>query len=102
MSQENFNELMKAVMQGMSWQLVELATGDEGPKDVQTRQSGDLGHLRIRDGQGKVLFQVSGKNSGELAWQLVLACLHNITIDQLKALHKRPLKRALGITKGNG
>jgi len=101
MSQEMFNQLMRSVMQGMSFHLMELATGDEGPKEFQTRLSGDLSHLRIKNSQGEVLFQVSGKDTGALAWQLALACLHKISIDQLKALHKRPLRRALQVTKGN-
>ena len=101
MSQEIFNQLMRSVMQGMSLHLMELATGDEGPKEFLTRHSGDLGHIRIKNGQGEVLFQVSGKDTGALAWQLVLACLHKISIDELKALHKRPLRRALQLTKGN-
>jgi hypothetical protein len=99
MSQETFNELMGAIMQGMSLHLVELATGDAGPKEVQTRRSGDLGHLRIRNEKGEVLFQVSGKDTGALAWQLVLACLHKISIDELKVLHKSPLRRALQLSK---
>ena len=101
MSQETFNQLMRSVMQGMSLHLMELATGDEGPKEFLTRRSGDLGHIRIKNGQGEVLFQVSGKDTGALAWQVVLACLHKISIDELKALHKRPLRRALQMTKGN-
>ena len=101
MSQELFNEIMRSVMQGMSLNLVELATGDEGPKEFQTRRSGDLGHIRIKSSKGEVLFQVSGKDTGALAWQLVLACLHKISIDELKALHKRPLRRALQLSKGN-
>jgi len=100
MSQDVFNQFMKSVMQGMSMHLVELATGDEGPKQFQTRRSGDLGHLRIKNDQGEVLFQVSGNDTGALAWQVVLACLHKISIDELKILHKRPLRRVLELTKG--
>jgi hypothetical protein len=99
MSQEKFAELMRMVMQGMSLHLMELATGDDGPKEFLTRRSGDLGHIRVQNGKGEVLFQISGKNTGELAWQLVLACLHKMSIDQLKVLHKRPLNRALQLTK---
>jgi hypothetical protein len=103
MSQEEmFNELMRSVMQGMSLHLVQLATGDDGPKQFQTRRSGDLGHLRIKNDQGEVLFQVSGKDTDALAWQVVLACLQKISIDELKILHKRPLRRPLELTKGNG
>ena len=101
MSQERFNQLMRAVMQGMSLDLMKLATGDEGPKEFLTRRSGDLGHIRIKNGQGEVLFQISGADTGALAWQLVLACLHKISIDELKKLHQRPLRRALQPAKGN-
>jgi hypothetical protein len=101
MSQESFNQLMGAIMQGMSLHLVELATGDKGPKEVQTRRSGELGHLRIKNDKGEVLFQVSGKDTGALAWQLVLTCLHKISIDELKIMHKRPLRRALQLTREN-
>ena len=101
MSQEMFNQLMRSVMQGMSLHLMEIATGEEGPKEFLTRRSGDLGHIRIKNERGEVLFQVSGKDTGALAWQLVLTCLHKISIDELKALHKRPLRRALQLTKGN-
>jgi hypothetical protein len=101
MSQETFNQLMGSIMQGMSLHLMELATGDEGPKEVQTRRSGDLSHLRIKNERGEVLFQVSGKDTGALAWQLVLTCLHKISIDELKLMHKRPLRRALQLTPGN-
>jgi hypothetical protein len=101
MAQENFAQLIRAIMQGMSLHLMELATGDEGPKEFLTRRSGDLGHIRIKNGQGEVLFQVSGENTGALAWQVVLACLHKISIDELKMMHKRPLRRALQLTKGH-
>jgi len=101
MSQETFNDLMGNIMQGMSLHLVELATGDAGPKEVQTRKSGDLGHIRIKNEKGEVLFQVSGKDTGALAWQLVLACLHKISIDELKVMHQRPLRRALAMTRVN-
>ena len=99
MSQEIFNQLMSSVMQGMSLNLVDLATGNEGPMQFQTRRSGDLGHIRISNSRGEVLFQVSGKDTGALAWQLVLACLHKISIDELKTMHKRPLRRALAMTR---
>jgi hypothetical protein len=100
--EEEFGQFMGAVVQGMALHLMELATGDEGSKGFLTRNSGDLRHLRVRDSQGTVLFQVSGKDTGELAWQLVLACLHKISIDQLKVLHKRPLKRPLEVAKRDG
>jgi hypothetical protein len=99
MSQEAFNQLLVAIMEGMSFHLMELATGDDGPKQFQTRNSGDLKHLRIKNEQGDILFQVSGEDNGALAWQVVLSCLHKISIDQLKTLHKRPLRRALQVTK---
>jgi hypothetical protein len=101
MSQETSEKFVRAIMQGMSLHLMELATGEKGSKEFLTRQSGDLGHIRVINGKGEVLFQVSGKDTGALAWQMVLACLHKISTDQLKNLHKRPLRRALQLTKGN-
>lgn len=101
MSQELFNELMKSVMQGMSLHLMELATGDKGPVRFQTRCSGDLAHLRVVNSQGEVLLQVSGKDTGAVAWQVVLACLHKISIEELKTLHKRPLRQPLELSKAS-
>jgi hypothetical protein len=43
-----------------------------------------------------VLFQVVGKDPDEVGVQLVLACLHRISIDDLRALHKQALKRVSG------
>lgn len=102
MSQEIFEQLMRTVEQQMALHLLELATGDESPKKCLTRDSGGLRHLRITDGKGTVLLQVSGKDTGGLAFQYVLACLHKMSIEQLKALHKRPLKRALEVTTRKG
>jgi len=103
MSQEEmFAKLMGTVMQQMALQLLELSTDDDGPKHFLTRDTGDLMHLRVKSDQGAVLYQVSGEDTDALAWQLLLACLHNISIEKLKALHKRPLKRALQATKGKG
>lgn len=100
--EEIFAQFMGAVTQGMALNLMELATGDEGSKEFLTQDSGELRHLRVRDSQGTVLFQVAGKDTGELAWQLVLACLHKMSIDELKVLHKRPLKRPLEVAKRDG
>jgi hypothetical protein len=97
--EERFAEFMGSVMQGVALHLMAIATGDEGPKAIESRVSGELKHLRVKDSQGTVRFQVSGKNTGELAWQLVLASLHKISIDQLKAFHKVPLKRTLAPAK---
>src|SRR5690349_13199130 len=102
MSQELFEELMRSVMQGMTLELLELATGDGGGKGFQTCRSGGLTHLRVTNTEGEVFFQVSGKDIGELAWQLVLACLHKISIEKLRTMHKRPLKRPLQMKKVKG
>lgn len=105
MSQENqeiFEELMGAVMQGMALHLLEIGTDDVGPKGLETCRSGEVIHLRVRNSKGDVCLQVSGEDTGELANQLVLACLRNISIDHLGILHKRPLKRVLQLQNGKG
>ena len=101
MSQETFEQLMRAVMQGTALHLLELATDDSGPKGFQTCRSGDLVHLRVKNNKDEVCLQVAGKDACDLAGQLLLACLHNISIERLGALHKSPLKRALQVKKGN-
>jgi len=100
MSQEHFEQLMGAVMQGMTLHLLELATGDDGPKEFQTCRSGDLIHLRVKNTKGEVCLQVAGKDTGDLGGQFMLTCLRNISIEQLRDLHKLPLKRALQVKKG--
>lgn len=100
--QESFEQFMRAVMQGMTLNLLELATGDDGPKEFQSRPSGDLVHLRVKNDKGEVCLQISGKDTGALGGQFVLNCFHNISIEQLRTLHKRPLKRGLQVQKGKG
>jgi len=100
--EELFEQFMRAVMQGMTLHLLELATGDDGPKEFKTCPSGDLVHMRVKNDKGEVCLQVSGKDTGALGWQFVLSCLHKISIEQLMTLHKRPLKRALEVKKGKG
>lgn len=98
--QQSFEQLMGSVMQGMTLHLLEIATGDDGPKEFQTCNSGGLVHLRVKNGKGEVCLQVAGKNMSDLGWQLVLTCFHNISIEDLRGLHKCPLKRALQVKKG--
>jgi len=100
--EEKFARLMGEVMKSMSLYLLQLATDDEGPKLFETCKSGEVMHLRVKNSEGEVCLQVSGKDVYELAWQYVLHCFHNISIDELKALHKRPLRRALEVKKGKG
>ena len=100
MSQDQFKQLMGGVMEGMALYLLELATDDVGPKEFQTCRSGDLVHLRVKNSKGEVCLQLAGKDTSELGVQFVLTSLHNISIEQLGALHKRPLKRALQVQIG--
>ena len=103
MSQEAFEEFMGSVMREVAFYLIELGTDDPGEKQLQTCQSGDLLHLRLKDSQGKVCLQVAAEEPEEMAWQVLLAALHNISIEKLNALHKRPLRRVshLGVVKND-
>ena len=100
MSQENFEELMNEVIKGVALHLLEIGSNDPGGKSFDTCRSGELMHLRVKNSKNEVCFQVSGKETGELAHELVLACLHATSIEQLCAMHKQPLKRALQVQKG--
>lgn len=100
MSQEEFERFMGSAMQGVALHLLEIATNDIGAKGFETCRSGDLIHLRVRNSKDEVCLQVAGKDTIELADELVLACLQNISIKQLSALHQRPLNRPLQVAKG--
>lgn len=93
MTQEN--EFARALFEGMAMQLLAIGTDDFGDKDFQGCKMGDLLHLQVADSTGEVCLQVVGGDSDEISEQLVLACLHNISIEHLGALHLHPLKRPL-------
>ena len=99
MSQEFFEEFITDVFKNMSLHLLEMGTADVGEKSFQTCRSNGLLHLRVKNTKDEVCLQVSGKEISEVANQLVLSCLRGVSIEQLRALHKRPLKRALQLQK---
>jgi len=106
MSQEKFEEIMVAVLEDMALTLLSmgmgLPLGEQCVKNFMTCNSPDMLHLRVQDGDRQTRLQVCGKSPDELGWQLVLACLQKISIDQLRAYHKQPLKRIFDVKKGNG
>ena len=98
MNQEN--EFMEMLFEAMTTQLMDISTDDFEDKDFVGHVMGDLLHLQVKDSKGEVCLQVVGADSVEVGEQLVLACLHNISIEHLGALHLRPLKRGLQARKG--
>jgi len=97
MSQES--GFMAALFEEAALQLLAIGTDDFGDKDFEGHTTGDLIHLRVRDLKGEVCLQVVGRDSAEIAEQLVLGCLQNISIEHLGALHLRPLIRGLQVRK---
>jgi len=89
------NDFMAELFEGVAGQLVNLGTDDFGEKDYECCRMGDLLHLRLMDMKGEVCLEVVGRDSAEIAEQLVLACFHNISIEHLGALHLQPLDRGL-------
>ena len=49
---------------------------------------GDV-HLKVKDSAGEVLLKVVGRDYNELGDQLVLACLHKTSLEDLGILHLR-------------
>lgn len=93
------NDFMRELFERMSSQLLAIGTGDFCDKDFAVCKNGDFLHLRLLNDKGEECLYVIGKDSYDIAEQLVLACLHNISIERLGALHLRPLKRALQVRK---
>ncbi|GFO68094.1 hypothetical protein GMLC_16730 [Geomonas limicola] len=88
-------QFIQSLMENMAWGLIQLATDDEGNQQIMTRKADDLMYLRIINSKREVVFQVSGENIDALGSQMVLACLHKISIEKLRQLHKTPLRRPL-------
>ena len=95
MSQVEFEQLMGSVMENMALHILTIGMNDCEAKGFETCRSGGLLHLRVKDSEGQVVFQVTGKDTNELGDQLVLACLQKISSDNLRAFHRRPLQRVL-------
>ena len=97
MDQED--DFMAVLFEEVAGQLLNIGTDDFGEKDFVGCKMSDLLHLRIKDMKGEVCLEVVGRDSVEIAEQLVLACFHNISIEHLGALHLRPLNRGLQVRK---
>ena len=97
--EEFFAEFMGSVMERMTWHLVQIAIDDPEDTNFETCRSGGQMHLRVKNSKNEVCLQVSGKDIHEVASQLVLACLHNISIEKLREFHKRRPKRVLQLAK---
>lgn len=93
--QNNCPEFFQSVLENMAWGLIRLATDDDGNKHLMTRDANGLKHLRILNSAKEIEFQVSAESIDGLGWEMVLACLHKISIEKLKKLHKTPLRRTL-------
>ncbi|HJV64920.1 MAG TPA: hypothetical protein VJ550_04230 [Geomonas sp.] len=99
MSDDYFQEMMSAVLEEMALNLLALGLEDWEEKSFEACRSGELIHLRVRNCEGEVVLKVAGSGVDDLAEQLVLACLHNVSTEQLGALHRRPLNRGLQVQK---
>ncbi|WP_183356748.1 hypothetical protein [Geomonas silvestris] len=81
--------------EAMAMHLVQVATDNFEEKDIGLMVQGDLIHLEFRALDGELLLKVVGKDSEEVANQLLLACFHNLSIEHLGALHLKPLNSSL-------
>jgi hypothetical protein len=99
MSQLLAEQIWISALEHVGVYLLNIAIGDGAENRMQTCQSQGLLHLRIKDGDGEVALQVCGKDLDEVASQLVLASLKKISIQQLRALHKRSLKKPVQLVK---
>lgn len=72
--------------------LLALALGNNHERDFAVRLLGQEVHLKVLDATGAAVIHVVGKDYKELGEQLVLACLHKISVEQLGVLHLTPLQ----------
>ena len=98
----NPNLDMEEFFEAMSGHIVALGTDDFEDKDFGGEKISDaLMRLQVISLKGEQLLQVYGGDSDELAEQLVLACLQNVSIEHLGALHLKPLNTPLQVRKDN-
>jgi len=83
------------VFEAMALHLLNVGMDDFGEKLFEGIYNGNRLTLTVRDEKGEPGLKVVGGTSTELAEQLVLACLHNISIEHLGAFHLRPLNHVL-------
>ena len=93
---------MEEFFEAMSGHILALGTDNFEDKDFAGEKIGDhLMRLLVYNLKGEQCLQVFGGDSLELAEQLVLACLQNLSIEHLGALHLKPLNSPLQVQKGN-
>jgi hypothetical protein len=93
---------MEEFFEAMAGHLFALATDDFEDKDFCGEKVGDrLLRLQVLNLKGEECLQVYGADSQELAEQLVLACLQNLSIEHLGFLHLKPLNGSLQAQKEN-
>jgi len=98
----NFDLDMEEFFEAMAGHIIAVGTDDFEDKDFGGEKLGDhLMRLQVLTMKGEQCLQVFGKDSRELAEQLVLACLQNLSIEHLGALHLKPLNTPLQVRKGN-
>lgn len=60
---------------------------------------GDTAHLKVCNESRKVVAHVVGNNTGDIAEQLALAVFHDVTVDQLRAVHRWELNKPMRLQK---
>ena len=73
--------------------LLSLALGNNEERLFSVILLGEDVHLKVLDATGTAAISVVGKDYNELGEQLVLACLHKISVEQLGVLHLTPLQK---------
>ena len=91
---------MEEFFEAMAGHIMAVGTDDFEDKDFGGEKIGDnLLRLQVINMKGEQCLQVFGEDSLELAQQLVLACLQNVSIEHLGALHLKPLNSPLQVPK---
>ena len=94
----DFDLDMEEFFEAMAGHIMALGTDDFEDKDFAGEKIGDhLMRLRVINMKGEQCLQAFGEDSLELAEQLVLACLQNLSVEHLGALHLKPLNSPLQV-----
>ena len=99
MSQEFAETFLASVLENIGGYLLEQGMKEGGAFGFESRCSGGLITFSVKDENGAVVVQVAGEDADEVGAQLALACLHRMSIDQLRALHKQPVRKPLVLCK---
>lgn len=87
-SEFDINQLYESI----ALMLMSLTIDLDEEKTFEAVMLGDDVHMKVRLDSGEVPLDVVGRDYNELGDQLVLACLHKVSIDRLGALHHRPMQ----------